>query len=77
MPSAHVVVDAADGRVLRSTDDARTWRVVVGRVSRAGGSDAVRDLGFTTTTQGFVVYDHAGMLMTRDAGKTWARVNLP
>ena len=35
------------------------------------------DIGFTTATQGFVIFFNGPMLMTYDAGATWQHARLP
>ena len=57
--------------VQRTTDSGATWNGVFDL-----GQGAV-DLGFTTQTQGFIVFTNGEMLMTHDAGATWQRVTLP
>jgi photosystem II stability/assembly factor-like uncharacterized protein len=72
-----VVVATTGAGILRSTDAGRTWSVVLSPAefpARAGGG--VFDEGFTTSTQGFVVYAKAGMYMTHDAGATWQHVSV-
>jgi hypothetical protein len=62
--------------VQRTTDDGVTWQRVVGPQARVD-SGLADDLGFTTTTQGFIVLGSGEMLMTHDAGATWQAVTLP
>ena len=57
-------------------DDGRraTWHLV----SPADATRGYVDYGFTTPTQGFVIHGGSGeMLMTHDAGATWAEMTLP
>jgi photosystem II stability/assembly factor-like uncharacterized protein len=67
-PDARTAVVADGSTVRRTSDEGHTWRVVYHVVN---GSDQVLDLGFTTDTQGFIVYRDSGLLMTYDAGATW------
>jgi photosystem II stability/assembly factor-like uncharacterized protein len=57
--------------VQRTTDGGVTWHGVFDAPLNAV------DLGFTTPTQGFIVFSDGTMLMTYDAGATWQKVTLP
>jgi photosystem II stability/assembly factor-like uncharacterized protein len=78
--SASVVAIAARSgasKVYRSADGGTTWQAPL---YEGDGGVGYFDLGFTTPTQGVVVYGQPGgpasskLLMTRDAGATWAPV---
>ena len=71
-PNATTAVVEANGVLRRTTDEGVTWT----EVAREPLSHAL-DLGFTTATQGFVVFSDGKMLMTYDAGATWSAVTLP
>jgi hypothetical protein len=63
-----------NGTLWRTTNGGRSWSVV----ARFSNPDAIpSDLGFTTTTQGFVISQNNEFLMTHDAGATWKKVTLP
>jgi photosystem II stability/assembly factor-like uncharacterized protein len=76
-----VAVSALSGAswVYRSGDGGHTWPAVL---QQGDGGFGYWDLGFTTSTQGVVIYGRPGMgagtptklLMTRDAGASWAAV---
>src|SRR5262249_12362266 len=68
--AATAVVPGAAG-LIRTTDDGALCHAVFDTGSNAN------DLGFTTTTQGFIVFTNGDMLMTHDAGATWQKVTLP
>jgi photosystem II stability/assembly factor-like uncharacterized protein len=72
-PDPSTIVVAAGSELVVSEDGGRTW-ASSGRTGNLG----VRELGFTTKTQGFVIAgDESGtgaMFMSRDAGRTWVRV---
>jgi hypothetical protein len=70
-PNASTAIVATPGGLQRTTDEGVTWQVV------ASEDQAALDLGFTTSTQGFVIFDNGKMLMTYDAGATWSAVTLP
>lgn len=70
-PNASIAIVAGGAGVQRTTDGGATWQGVFDAPFRA------RDLGFTTPTQGFVVFTNGEMLMTHDAGATWQKVTLP
>jgi photosystem II stability/assembly factor-like uncharacterized protein len=55
----------------RTTDSGATWQGVFDSPLTAA------DLGFTTATQGFVIFTNGEMLMTYDGGATWQPVTLP
>jgi len=70
-PNASTAIIVGSAGVQRTTDDGATWHGVFD----FGGN--ATDLGFTTPTQGFIIFDNGTMLMTRDAGATWQEVKLP
>jgi photosystem II stability/assembly factor-like uncharacterized protein len=70
-PNGTTAVITGRAGVERSTDSGVTWHGVFDF-----GGDAA-DLGFTTPTQGFIVFSNGTMLMTHDAGATWQEVTLP
>jgi photosystem II stability/assembly factor-like uncharacterized protein len=72
-PDATSAVVNANGVLRRTTDEGATWN----EVAREPGSSDGLDLGFTTATQGFVIFGDGKMLMTHDAGATWSAVTLP
>ncbi len=74
-PSANAAVVAGLGELEQSTDGGATWRGVAHVASAA--NDRAVDGGFTTATQGFVIFGDGTMLMTHDAGATWQKVTLP
>jgi photosystem II stability/assembly factor-like uncharacterized protein len=63
--------------IYRSGDAGHTWSSAF---EKGDGGLGIEDLGFTTSTQGVAVYGTPGngnpsqLLMTRDAGATWAPV---
>jgi photosystem II stability/assembly factor-like uncharacterized protein len=57
----------------RTTDSGVSWH----EVARDLSAYSALDLGFTTDTQGFVIFDNGKMLMTYDAGATWSAVTMP
>jgi hypothetical protein len=77
---AAVAVSARSGAswVYRSGDSGATWGAAL---QQGDGGIGYFDLGFTTATQGVVVYGQPGagaptkLLMTRDAGLHWAQVS--
>jgi photosystem II stability/assembly factor-like uncharacterized protein len=74
-PNPTTAVIAASGSLQRTTDEGASWHVVASvHDPKAYGAT---DLGFTTPTQGFVIFDSGEMLMTHDAGATWTRARLP
>jgi photosystem II stability/assembly factor-like uncharacterized protein len=75
-PNATTAVVFENGVLRRTTDEGASWTEVAheGRGLNASGTP---DLGFTTATQGFVIFGSGQMLMTYDAGATWSAVTLP
>jgi hypothetical protein len=73
-PNAGIAVIAGGADAWRTSDQGLSWHQVVSGNDSEG--DTVLDLGFTTSTQGFLIEGAGGMLMTRDAGATWKRVQL-
>jgi photosystem II stability/assembly factor-like uncharacterized protein len=71
-PDSSSAIVATSGGLERTTDEGATWQLVAG-----GATYSALDLGFTTSTQGFVIYANGPMLMTYDAGATWSAVTLP
>ena len=75
-----VAVSAASGATLiyRSPDVGLTWATPF---DQGDGGRGLTDLGFTTPTQGVAIYGRPGdgqpsqLLMTRNAGATWAPVS--
>ena len=81
-PNADTAVIGQNISLQRTTDGGATWHIVMHDVSLIQqrdtiGYQAMVDFGFTTTTQGFIVFDNGLMLMTYDAGATWQKVTLP
>jgi photosystem II stability/assembly factor-like uncharacterized protein len=74
-PNATTAVVASGADAWRTADEGRSWHQVESGNESEG--DTVLDLGFTTSTQGFLIEGAGGMLITRDAGATWRRVRLP
>jgi len=70
-PTAATAIVTGTAGVQRTTDGGASWQGVFD----FGGS--APDLGFTTPTQGFIVFSNGTMLMTHDAGATWQKVTLP
>jgi hypothetical protein len=70
-PDATTAVVPGSAGVERTTDRGATWHGVFDTGLEAG------DLGFTTPTQGFIVFSNGDLLMTHDAGATWQKVTLP
>jgi hypothetical protein len=74
-----VAVSAQSGAswIYRSGTAGRSW---TSAFERGDGGLGIGDLGFTTSTQGVAIYgtpgnsDPSQLLMTRDAGATWAPV---
>jgi len=74
-----VAVGAQSGAswIYRSSDAGRTW---ASAFEKGDGGLGIEDLGFTTSTQGVAIYGTPGngnpsqLLMTHDAGGTWAPV---
>lgn len=68
---------ATGDTIRRSVDGGQTWTTVVGSaMSNPGGSQPL-DLGFTSNTQGFVIFANGQMVMTYDSGATWSAVTQP
>jgi photosystem II stability/assembly factor-like uncharacterized protein len=81
-PDASTAVIGQNISLRRTTDGGATWQVVKHDVSLIQQRDtlvsqAMVDFGFTTKTQGFIVYDNGLMLMTHDAGASWKQVIRP
>jgi photosystem II stability/assembly factor-like uncharacterized protein len=72
-PNATTAVLAANGVLRRTTDQGVSWS----EVAREPNANSALDLGFTTSTQGFVIFSDGKMMMTHDAGATWSAVTLP
>ncbi len=72
-PNATTAVLAANGVLRRTTDQGVSWS----EVAREPNANSALDLGFTTSTQGFVIFDNGTMLMTHDAGATWSAATKP
>jgi photosystem II stability/assembly factor-like uncharacterized protein len=72
-PSANTAVIVENGDLRRTTDGGVTWNTV----EHLAGPGGALDYGFTTGTQGFVIFSDGRMLMTYDAGATWTRSTLP
>ena len=70
-PNATTAVLPGSAGVQRTTDEGATWQGVFDTSLNAA------DLGFTTPTQGFIVFTNGDMLMTYDAGASWQKVTLP
>ena len=68
---AAIVVGVPTGTLIRSADQGVTWATAYHRA----GTSTFADVGFTTATQGVaVLVSPATLLMTHDAGRTWAAV---
>ena len=72
-PNPTTAVIEENGVLRRTTDEGASWS----EVAREPNAYHARDLGFTTATQGFVIFDTGRMLMTYDAGATWSAVTRP
>jgi hypothetical protein len=70
----NAIIFGAETTSARTVDGGATWHVLVGAHDDVSGAS---DLGFTTTSQGFVIFSDGAMLMTYDAGATWSAVTLP
>jgi photosystem II stability/assembly factor-like uncharacterized protein len=71
--NATTAVVQETGVLRRTTDSGASWT----EVAREPNAYHALDLGFTTPTQGFVIFDNGQMLMSYDAGATWSAVTLP
>jgi photosystem II stability/assembly factor-like uncharacterized protein len=58
----------------QSSDGGRTWHAAVASINDTSGAV---DLGFTTDSQGFVIFSDGHMLMTHDSAATWSAATLP
>ena len=72
-PSADTAVVVENGDLRRTTDAGVSWNTV----EHIGGPGGAGDYGFTTSSQGFVIFNDGRMLMTHDAGATWTPATLP
>jgi photosystem II stability/assembly factor-like uncharacterized protein len=72
-PNATTAVVVANGVLRQTTNEGASWNVV----TRQPNAYGALDLGFTTPTQGFVIFDDGKMMITYDAGATWSAVTLP
>jgi photosystem II stability/assembly factor-like uncharacterized protein len=63
--------------IRRSVDGGRTWSTAVASATSNSGGTQPLDLGFTSNSQGFVIFANGQMVMTYDAGATWSAVTLP
>ena len=61
--------------IRRSSDGGRSWDSVA-RETNPNATEPV-DLGFTSDTQGFVIFGDGKMLMTYDSGASWSAVTQP
>jgi photosystem II stability/assembly factor-like uncharacterized protein len=61
--------------IRRSVDGGRTW-TIVDSVTNPNATEP-GDLGFTSNSQGFVIFANGQMVMTYDAGATWSAVTKP
>ncbi len=61
--------------IRRSVDGGRTWTIV----DNVTNPNAIQpsDLGFTSNSQGFVIFTNGQMVMTYDSGATWSAVTNP
>ena len=67
-------VIGGNGKLWRTSNGGTSWSVV----AKFSNPDAIpSDLGFTTSTQGFVTSQSDEFLITHDAGLTWKKVTLP
>jgi len=67
------VVAGPGGGIQRTVDGGASWHLVL-PFDATGG---IRDSGFTTPTQGFIILGGGEMVMTHDAGASWQPVTLP
>ena len=79
-PTNVSVAAASGGTVISASfDDGQTW---AGTLTFGDGGVGLSDLGFTTATQGVVIYGEITypkglqLLMTRDGGHNWVPVNV-
>ena len=70
----NAVIIASQKASAQSTDGGRSWQTAAGLIDDPSGAS---DLGFTTDSQGFVIFGDGQMLMTYDAGATWSAVTRP
>jgi len=68
---------ATGDTIRRSVDGGRTWTTVAGSAVSNPGDSQPLDLGFTSNTQGFVIFANDQMVMTYDAGATWSAMTQP
>lgn len=70
-----LLIAAASGTsvILRSTDDGRS--LPQAKVSVPSGGFPWADLGFTTSSQATVTLPGHGLYLSRDAGRSWARIS--
>ena len=68
------VIIAGQKASAQSNDGGRSWQTAVPSIDDSSGVD---DLGFTSSSQGFVIFTDGKMIMTHDSGATWAAVRLP
>jgi photosystem II stability/assembly factor-like uncharacterized protein len=73
--SANTAVIVELESIAQTTDGGASWSLVGSGSS--GIDEGAIDLGFTSSTQGFVVFDDGTMFMTYDAGATWSAVTQP
>ncbi len=66
-----------DNTIYRSIDCGKTWTVVEGLTVDSLAAGRPLDLGFTSNTQGFVIFPNGQMVMTYDSGATWNAVTQP
>ena len=72
--SPTTAIIGGNGILWRTTDGGAGWSVVA-KFKNAAAIPS--DLGFTNTTQGFVIVQNGEMLMTHDGGATWQAATLP
>ena len=71
-PNPTTAVIATTNGLQRTTDGGSTWQSML-----PSGGFGASDMGFTTSTQGFVIFENGPMFMTFDAGASWQRARLP